>query len=465
MALLDFDDHAQVKSHLFAVFDGHGGAEVAQFAAQSLPTWIKRIPAFTEGDMAAALTEAFLTFDQHLTENPVIEQLKALAGDDKSDEDENEQINEAIMLKEEADMPIEQLMAKYKQKPLPAESRNKSETGESGSMEPVAGGSGLSSSSASSTKAAAAPENEQLPSAASETAESGETKAAESSSNGDTLPDANGDVAHGSNGVVAKSDPETGSTSNEADSKVKQNGDDENTTQSKNEVTESEPPKIVGKGKQKKVIIPKPKRKIEPAAAYQQFLEDYEDSDGDSSDDEDAFAAAADSDDDDDEPEAADDGEDEDDDEEDEDDSDSSDEEGPMDGMFFTQTGDFEEPGKDSGCTAVVALIRDKTLFVANAGDSRCVVSCGGKAIEMSEDHKPEDERELQRIEKAGGKVTLDGRVNGGLNLSRALGDHTYKNNPNLPLKDQMISSEPDVKQITLTPEHEFMILACDGIW
>lgn len=84
-------------------------------------------------------------------------------------------------------------------------------------------------------------------------------------------------------------------------------------------------------------------------------------------------------------------------------------------------------PGKDSGCTAVIALIVGKDLYVANAGDSRCVVCRNGKAIEMSLDHKPEDEEETKRIEKAGGKITLDGRVNGGLNLSRAIGDHTYK--------------------------------------
>ena len=42
--------------------------------------------------------------------------------------------------------------------------------------------------------------------------------------------------------------------------------------------------------------------------------------------------------------------------------------------------------------------------------------------MEMSFDHKPEDEIELNRIRKAGGKVTPDGRVNGGLNLSRAIG-------------------------------------------
>ncbi|XP_044146700.1 protein phosphatase 1G-like [Bufo gargarizans] len=124
-----------------------------------------------------------------------------------------------------------------------------------------------------------------------------------------------------------------------------------------------------------------------------------------------------------------------------------------------------EEPGSDSGTTAVVALIRGKQLIVANAGDSRCVVSEGGKAVDMSYDHKPEDELELARIKNAGGKVTMDGRVNGGLNLSRAIGDHFYKRNRNLPPEEQMISALPDIKVLTLNEEHEFMVIACDGIW
>ena len=64
-----------------------------------------------------------------------------------------------------------------------------------------------------------------------------------------------------------------------------------------------------------------------------------------------------------------------------------------------------------------------RELYVANAGDSRCVLSRAGKAIDMSVDHKPEDDIEQTRIKKAGGKVTPDGRVNGGLNLSRAIGE------------------------------------------
>lgn len=42
-----------------------------------------------------------------------------------------------------------------------------------------------------------------------------------------------------------------------------------------------------------------------------------------------------------------------------------------------------EEPGSDSGCTAVVALLKGRDLYVANAGDSRCVVSRKGMNIEI----------------------------------------------------------------------------------
>ena len=81
------------------------------------------------------------------------------------------------------------------------------------------------------------------------------------------------------------------------------------------------------------------------------------------------------------------------------------------------------QPGEGSGTTAVMALLRGgRHLFVANVGDSRAVLSRRGTALDLSYDHKPEDPIELARIAGAGGRVTPDGRVNGGLNLSRAFG-------------------------------------------
>lgn len=67
-------------------------------------------------------------------------------------------------------------------------------------------------------------------------------------------------------------------------------------------------------------------------------------------------------------------------------------------------------------------LITPEFIYCANSGDSRAVASIKGETNALSFDHKPEDPKEMERIEKAGGIVTY-GRVNGNLNLSRALGD------------------------------------------
>ena len=45
--------------------------------------------------------------------------------------------------------------------------------------------------------------------------------------------------------------------------------------------------------------------------------------------------------------------------------------------------------GPQAGSTCVVAVIRDNTLTVANAGDSRAVLCRRGEAIPLSRDHKP----------------------------------------------------------------------------
>jgi len=117
-----------------------------------------------------------------------------------------------------------------------------------------------------------------------------------------------------------------------------------------------------------------------------------------------------------------------------------------------------------SGCTAVAALVSGDKIYVANAGDSRSVISVKGTVKPLSTDHKPMDEIEKTRISNAGGFVEF-GRVNGNLSLSRALGDFGYKENSGLPPEKQIVTADPDVTCHTITKEDEFLVLACDGIW
>ncbi|KAL7150670.1 hypothetical protein ABFS83_05G129800 [Erythranthe nasuta] len=120
--------------------------------------------------------------------------------------------------------------------------------------------------------------------------------------------------------------------------------------------------------------------------------------------------------------------------------------------------------GPTSGCTACVAIIRENQLVVANAGDSRCIISRNGQAYNLSMDHKPDLEVERERILKAGGFIHA-GRVNGSLNLSRAIGDMEFKQNKILPAEKQIVTADPDINIVELCDDDEFIVLACDGIW
>lgn len=64
-----------------------------------------------------------------------------------------------------------------------------------------------------------------------------------------------------------------------------------------------------------------------------------------------------------------------------------------------------------SGCTALFTLIYKNEVFVANAGDSKCILvrkSHKDGYIQINSEHKPTDKIEKERIKKAGGKI-IDG--------------------------------------------------------
>ncbi|EKX48370.1 hypothetical protein GUITHDRAFT_105978 [Guillardia theta CCMP2712] len=133
------------------------------------------------------------------------------------------------------------------------------------------------------------------------------------------------------------------------------------------------------------------------------------------------------------------------------------------------------------GSTALVTLVTgsitptenlkqksgDLKVYCANTGDCR-----GGRAIRLSEDHKPNRGDEERRVRAAGGyvvniggvwRVTTAAGAGAGehqyLAVSRTFGDTDLKQ-PN-----KIVVSEPEIKVLDITSEDCFIVMACDGIW
>lgn len=461
-SLLDFD----VNTALFAVYDGHGGHEVAQYCSQKLPDFIKNSEPYKNNDLEKALIDSFLGFDGTIATPEIIAELKEIAGSKETQNDtDNSDVEENVSnLYEEATMPLEQVIEKYTSNIKHPHLLHLQKDGEKQPVSPYlrAKKDGTSVNEPSGSGEGNSSQNSLTPTASDNLVNHKDEqievdfKNEATPNNDDTTKD------------VAEEKPlQNGETPNE------ENNVDAH--QENGEIVKKSKGKALTKTKGVQLATPiktRPKRNAQQL--YSTLLkfdsesesEDEEDktfqgsNEGSSSDDENKL-------DDGDNSELSSEMGEEETDELEEEDIEEEEECDEMDETDLEFAKNMrEEPGSDSGCTAVVALLRENELYVANAGDSRCIVCRNGKAIDMSFDHKPEDEQETQRILKAGGRVTSDGRVNGGLNLSRAIGDHAYKQNKELTDREQMITALPDVKTLTINPaEDEFMVLACDGIW
>lgn len=118
------------------------------------------------------------------------------------------------------------------------------------------------------------------------------------------------------------------------------------------------------------------------------------------------------------------------------------------------------------GSTAVAVLLHDcddghRTLLSANVGDSRAILSRKGRAVELTRDHKPNEEREKARILSMGETIEWDRyakvhRVRD-LSLSRAIGDRWAK---------PVVSGEVEIRHFPINEnDDEFVLLASDGLW
>ncbi|THU61983.1 hypothetical protein C4D60_Mb01t00350 [Musa balbisiana] len=159
----------------------------------------------------------------------------------------------------------------------------------------------------------------------------------------------------------------------------------------------------------------------------------------------------------------------------------------------------LEQTGKEveSGATATVMFIRNDILIISHIGDS-CVVSPvlilfrvisrTGKAEVLTNPHRPYGKNrvsleEIKRVRAAGGWI-VDGRICGDLAVSRAFGDMRFKSKKNemlmkgvedgrwsdkfvsrIQFKGDLVTSSPDIYQVALGSDVEFVLLASDGLW
>ncbi|PUZ70315.1 hypothetical protein GQ55_2G218400 [Panicum hallii var. hallii] len=146
-----------------------------------------------------------------------------------------------------------------------------------------------------------------------------------------------------------------------------------------------------------------------------------------------------------------------------------------IDGFRRTDESLLQESTKGNwqdGATAVCVWILGQMVVVANAGDAKAVLarstSTNGegvvgdtksqlKAIVLTREHKAIFPQERSRIQKAGGSVGSNGRLQGRIEVSRAFGDRQFK-------KVGLIAT-PDVHSFELTKKDHFIILGCDGLW
>eukprot|EP01125_Pyxidicula_operculata_P001286 TRINITY_DN11187_c0_g1_i1.p1 TRINITY_DN11187_c0_g1~~TRINITY_DN11187_c0_g1_i1.p1 ORF type:complete len:355 (+),score=81.17 TRINITY_DN11187_c0_g1_i1:84-1148(+) len=126
---------------------------------------------------------------------------------------------------------------------------------------------------------------------------------------------------------------------------------------------------------------------------------------------------------------------------------------------------------KDDGSAAIFCIIscdnNQYTVKSGNVGDSRTVLANkeenGWKTVELTDDHKPTNPMERDRIVNAGGVVQMN-RVDGQLALSRAFGDRMLKTPLDAKPELRKVTSKPDWIEAT-AKTGDFVVMACDGIY
>ena len=155
-----------------------------------------------------------------------------------------------------------------------------------------------------------------------------------------------------------------------------------------------------------------------------------------------------------------------------------------------------------SGSCALVSIITENKIYIGNIGDSRAIMSInnGNKVKQLTNDHKPNNIKEYERITKNGGKVYVDddyledehGKYDekelkyilnksefekykgqkeiifrhfpSDLAVMRSIGDLKAKKKEYGGLAGNIIGV-PDVFIYDYNASYDFMIMGCDGIF
>lgn len=144
-----------------------------------------------------------------------------------------------------------------------------------------------------------------------------------------------------------------------------------------------------------------------------------------------------------------------------------------------------------SGTTAITILVRGRTLYVSNSGDSRAVIAeRRGKdivAVDLSIDQTPFREDELERVKLLGARVLTLDQIEGlknpdvqcwgteegddgdpprlwvpngmypGTAFTRSIGDSVAETIG--------VVADPEIVVLELTPDHPFFVIASDGVF
>lgn len=116
------------------------------------------------------------------------------------------------------------------------------------------------------------------------------------------------------------------------------------------------------------------------------------------------------------------------------------------------------------GSCGIVILITEKKVFIANAGNSKCIpLNIKNEIIQekINREHTVNDEYEKERLNKIFGFREQDNTINNNYNkenfiddfplkITRGFGDLQYKDNKLINIEDQYISIKPDIIEIPI---------------